>query len=109
MENIGNIARLEGVVANLAINGKTVVLAGGKSFQCLLDVAPSIDPGMSLGMDIREGAKVHAMRSALPTAILAAATDANIRATIEGVTVDLTKREDNLAMPMVSFEVVRVL
>lgn len=110
MDSIGNTLRLQGQRVQLGVDGKAVTLTTtGESFMALVAQAASIDPGSILGSDLREADAVEAAREDIPAWVLAADADSQIPATIDGVRVKLTKREDNVANPIVRFEIVKVL
>ena len=110
MDTLGNQARIEGFLVNLDQNGKQVTLLdSGKSFMALIRSDSDIDPGMPMGTDIREKNVVETLRSYIPAEVLAARAKSGIRATCDGSTMILNRRQDNVANPFVSFEVSKVI
>lgn len=108
MESLGNLARVEGFRENLRWNGKDVTLAEtGAVFRALVSDAAIVDPASVLGEDVREKMLISALRSDVPAALLSSRA-ALSKVTVDGVTLQLTKRVDNPANPFVSFDAVKI-
>lgn len=110
MESLGNQARIEGFFCNLDQNGKMIVLLDdGGAFQALIRSEPDIDPSFSLGSDIREHNIIETLRELVPARMLVPTAQSQIRASCDGVQMVITKRQDNVASPFVSFDVVKIV
>jgi hypothetical protein len=110
MDSLGNDFRVAGFMANLAINGRTVVLTANRgTFDALVSSQQMIDPSMPIIADPRESIAISALRSTLPSALTDKAAPSQIDCTVDGVALKLTKRDDNPANPFVAFDAVRVV
>jgi hypothetical protein len=109
MDSLGNLARVEGFKSNLAINGKLVTLTTGEKFTALIYEAPDLEAQSLLGEDIREGDWVDVLRSDAPARLMAPEAESQVDATVDGVKIRLLKRRDNVANPVVKFQVTKVL
>jgi hypothetical protein len=110
MDSLGNQSRIEGFLVNLYQDGKPVrLLDDGAIFQALISSEADFDPSFPLGSDIREKSIIGTLRSMVPQRLLGASAPSQIRASVDGEELVLTRRQDNVASPFISFEVLKVL
>ncbi len=100
---IGEIARVEGYKAQVAINGKTVTVSDtNQTFVALVREETLFDPDMPLGSDPREVVIFETLRPA-------PVVEAQAQVKFDGITLQLTKRDDNPANPFVRFTAIKVI
>ncbi len=110
MESLGNLARVEGFKANIAINGKVVtLLESAEAMTCIIESASPFEPSMLLGSDLRESDRVHTLRDWVPPALMAKDAKSQVKASVDGTHVNITNRQDNPNSPFVTFEIAKVL
>lgn len=103
MDTLGNLARVEGFLANLEWNGKTVKKNENIIFKALIAAADSLDPNLDLGADPREYMTMDVLK---PTPNLAAQ---DIVLMVEdNQEIKVVKRLDNPADPFIRFYAVKV-
>lgn len=110
METLGNDMRIAGFMANLAVNGKWLVLTSTRGgFQALVSSQQVIDPNMPIIDDVRESIAVSTMRSMLPSSLTSKDAPSQVECMVDGVALRLTRRDDNPANPFVNFDAVKVV